>query len=343
MHRSARLCQRMMLGYGGFQHLCILARSCDDGDLQAMSLDSLLQLALTMIKPSSSRKRRRSYSTSDDLVDSSLPPSKAPRHSLSCVEPLSSEPLHLLSEPSQVPPAGRIAHCRYRDWDHCPFDMVITVSNEGSTPLSLQLHKSMLVDLSDVFAVMLGGQYMESSCSEVILHKVPPLAFLSLIHHAYGCGWQCPTVMETVEDSDWTHTPSDHKDDDNLQEGRDLSLISDLLISQVIDQCRGAGEKRLVRHCLQVLSCAGMFLLPELVTLCEHKAVNYLVPENVSAMFQFAELHWCLCLAESCVRCVVNLPHSQQRTDILRDIVESPQGETAIKIIRVFLEQSGDS
>jgi hypothetical protein len=205
----------------------------------------------------------------------------------------------------------------------------------------------MLVENSDVFAVMLGGQYMESSRSEVILHKLPPLAFLSVIHHTYGCGWQCGKVIERVCESEHcAHiSASDvESDDENVtQRGLNLSLTSDLLISQIVAKCVGEIERRLAEHCLQVLSCAGMFLLPELVTLCEHEAVRYLVPDNISAMFRFAELHWCMCLAESCVRSLVNLPHSNQRTEILRDVLmESAQGETALDIIRVFLEQSGE-
>ena len=346
----------MMLVYSGFQLLCGLAQS--DGatasdvheavDFQLMALDSLLQLAHNMIKPSS-RKRRHNYpSTSDDSLDS-LPPSKTPRLSLSHQESLSmdlSTPQSCVPSPVQNLKPG-LTRCRYADYDHCPFDMVITVENEGSfpQPLSIQVHRSMLVENSDVFAVMLGGQYIESSCSEVVLHKIPPLAFLSVIHHTYGCGWQCAKVIERVAESECcAHvTASDVESNESPSQGRlNLSLTSDLLISQIVDKCVGETEKRLAEHCLQVLSCAGMFLLPELVTLCEHEAVRYLVPDNISAMFRFAALHWCMCLAESCVRSVVNLPHSSQRTDILRDILESAQGETALDIIRVFLEQSGE-
>lgn len=348
-----------MLGYAGFQLLCGLARGGATAndiheavDLQSMALDSLLQLAQTMIRPSA-RKRRHSFpSTSDDFFDG-LPPSKTPRLSLSHQESL---PVDFCTP--QIPAPSPVVQnlisgctkCRYADYDHCPFDMVITVENEGSSPqspqpLSIQVHRAMLVDNSDVFAVMLGGQYMESSCSEVVLHKIPPLAFLSVIHHTYGCGWQCAKVIERVAESEYCSsvTVSDVVSDQSVCQDRvNLSLTSDLLISQVVDKCVGETEKRLAGHCLQVLSCAGMFLLPELVTLCEHEAVRYLVPNNVSAMFQFAELHWCMCLAESCLRSLVNLPHSSQRTDILRDILESPQGETALDIVRVFLEQSGD-
>lgn len=307
--------------------------------MQAMALDSLLQLALTMIRPSSSRKRRHSYSTGDDLADVLPPAAKLPRLSISMSHqgPLPSDCLPVSAQITHALSSFRQTNCRYRDYDHWPFDMVITVNNEGSDPLSIQVHKSMLVELSDVFAVMLGGHYMESTSSEVLLHKVPPLAFLSVIHHTYGCGWQCPDVIERVREADMA-TVFDTTSQDRLN----LSWTSEVLISQVTDKCVGEMKKKLARHCLQVLSCAGMFLLPELVTLCEHEAVNYLIPENLSAMFRFAELHWCLCLSESCVRSLVNLPHSRERTEILRDIIESPQGETALTIIKVFLEQAAD-
>ena len=370
-----------MLGYSGFQLLCGLARGSsgddyDDGDgggaaandihepgvdVQSMALDSLLQLAHNMIRPSS-RKRRHSYpSSSDDslLLDGLPPASKAPRLSFSHQESL---PVDLTTPQSYEPSLAQslkgpgLTKCRYADYDHCPFDMVITVENEGSSPqqppppLSIQVHRSMLIENSDVFAVMLGGQYMESSRSEVALHKIPPLAFLSVIHHTYGCGWQCDKVIERVCESEYfTHiaagnvTVGSNEDESVSRYELNLSLTSDLLISQIVDKCTGETEKRLAEHCLQVLSCAGMFLLPELVTLCEHEAVRYLVPDNISAMFRFAELHWCMCLAESCVRSLVNLPHSNQRTEILRDVLtESAQGETALDIIRVFLEQSGE-
>ena len=359
----------MMLGYSGFQLLCGLARGgSGDGDsggvtndiheagvdVQSMALDSLLQLAHNMIRPSS-RKRRHSYpSTSDDSLLDGLPPSKAPRLSLSHQESL---PVELTTPQSCGPSLAQnlkksaLTKCRYADYDHCPFDMVITVENKGSSPqqppppLSMQVHRSMLIENSDVFAVMLGGQYMESSRSEVVLHKIPPLAFLSVIHHTYGCGWQCDKVIERVCEPEYfaASNVGSNEDESVSRHELNLSLTSDLLISQIVDKCAGETEKRLAEHCLQVLSCAGMFLLPELVTLCEHEAVRYLVPDNISAMFRFAELHWCLCLAESCVRSLVNLPHSNQRTEILRDVImESAQGETALDIIRVFLEQSGE-
>ena len=334
----------MMLGYAGFQLLCNLAQDGGEGndihetdDLQSMALDSLLQLAQNMIR-SSSRKRRHSYPTSEEFSDS-LPASKAPRLSLSHQEPL---PVELIVPQTIAPLVQKpyLTKCRYADYDHHPFDMVITVENEGSSPLSIQVHRSVLVDNSDVFAVMLGGQYMESSRSEVGLHKIPPLAFLSVIHHTYGCGWLCAKVVERVAESECVHVAAVSDVDES--ERLNLSLTSDLLISEVVDKCVCEREKKLARHCLQVLSCAGMFLLPELITSCEHEAVRYLVPDNVSAMFRFAELHWCMCLAESCMRTVVNLPHSSQRTEIIRDMVESPQGETALNIIRVFLKQSAD-
>lgn len=359
----------MMLGYSGFQLLCGLARASADSDIheatplsvdiQSMALDSLLQLAHNMIKPSS-RKRRHSYpSTSDDSSPlDSLPPSKTPRLSLSHQESL---PVDFLTTPQSYIEYAQslvqnllrsgLSRCRYADYDHYPFDMVITVENEGSSPpLSIQVHRSMLIENSDVFAVMLGGQYMESSRSEVVLHKIPPLAFLSVIHHTYGCGWKCDQVMERVlvsESCAHVHIAAGdvETNDESVSQyyAQNLSLTSDLLISQIVNKCVGETEKRLAGHCLQVLSCAGMFLLPELVTLCEHEAVRYLVPDNISAMFRFAELHWCMCLAESCIRSLVNLQHSNQRTKILRDIiVESAQGEMALDIIRVFLEQSGD-
>lgn len=331
----------MMLGYGGFHCLCRLSQDDTDDDLQAMALDSLLQLAHTMIRPHS-RKRSHSYSSSDDLTDVA-PPSKVPRRNFSFFhqEPSLLPSLPLPDIPSlnaQAMSSNKTTSCRYRDSDHCPFDMVITVKNDGCDSLSIQVHKSTLVNISDVFAVMLGGQYMESSCSEVVLHKIPPLAFLSVIHHTYGCGWQCPSVLVRVREAEWLPVcKSDVECDTFSQEGLNLSWTSDVFISQVADKCMGETEKKLARHCLQVLSCAGMFLLPELVMLCEHEAVAYLVPDNVSAMFQFAEFQRCLCLAESCMRSVVNLQHSQERTEILRDIIMSSLGETALNIIKVFL------
>lgn len=340
----------MMIGYAGFKLLCGLAQSGrptndihEAPKLQSLALDSLLQLAHNMIRQTS-RKRRHSYPFGEDLPSDSLQPRKAPRLSLSHQESL---PVDLAAlkrigcVPSRVQNSN-ITRCRYADYDHWPFDMVITVKNEGaSPPLSIQVHRSMLVDNSDVFGVMLGGQYVESTRNEVVLHKIPPLAFLSVVHHTYGCGWQCSKVIERVTHSEqFTHVAPDTESPS--LDRPNLSLTSDLLISHIVDKCVGEVERKLAEHCLQVLSCAGMFLLPELVTLCEHEAVKYLVPDNISAMFQFAELHWCLCLAESCVRSLVNLPHSNQRTEILGDMVASPNGETALNIIRVFLTQSSE-
>lgn len=338
----------MMLGYKGLQILGDLAVK-GEFEIQTKALNSLLALVKNVQKLSC--KRRSSIPEED-----SMPTCKRPR--LDCSPSSSTEgeisphDMYLVEVPNKV-------FCCYHDSDHCPFDLTVVVSDKHTT-LQMPVHRSILSESSDVFSVMLSGHYKEALCNEVCIREVPPLAFMSLLHHIYGCGWLCPVVMEEVlkrenmnNSSDCelmttTHISNCRSTDDanssidvNTQVSEKpftastVHAATEVMIKEV---CHCTRDYRTAAHCLQVLTCAGQFLLPELMALCEHHfASSLLCPSNIVPVFHFARLHQCCCLAESCLHCVVAMPHSELRREIFGELVASSEGTSVLVMIDVFL------
>jgi hypothetical protein len=336
-----------MVDYGAFQVLCDLLKAEGNTEQWEMAVDSMLALGHNMHVQQVPRHRRR-YSN----IPPQLQPKKFSR--LDCsFRDLS------LSEPSLAKAQGvagdtgdtvEHAHCRYMDTDFHPFDLTLILHSPLGREVKVQAHKSTLMEESDVFRVMLAGSYKESSCGEVHIHSISPCGFLSLLHHMYGCGWRCKEVLKMAvaswgREGGWNEERMDSgggmgmgMEENAVAVQPDLlSKTTTILLGEIAAACPDKEERDRTKHCLQVLVCAGRFLLPDLVTLSEHAAAKSLQPGNVVAMFHFAQLHQCFCLAESCIRVLVTIPHLQLRTQVFKELVTSTEGDAALQIILLFL------
>lgn len=335
------MCQKLMVTYGAFQVLCDLMKQEEAGDLQEMAMDSILALGHNMHTHQVSRHRRQQCSVLSSPFSKRFPPKLD--FSFKDLSLSDSEVLpfygHESKNMDECQPVK--TYCRYLDTDHNPFDMTITMHTTLGRLVKLPVHKATLMEESDVFRVMLAGDYREASCGEVHIHSVPHCGFLSVVHHVYGCSWQCKAVLAEVmrgnreeeegERSQMSTSTTQQTGDDMLSEA------TDFLVKEIMAGCKSKEEALRAEHCLQVLACAGRFLLPELILLCEHTVVRYMEPANMAPLFHFAQLHQCFCLSESCVRAMVSMPHSHQRTKVFRDLVTSSEGESALQIILLFL------
>lgn len=321
-----------MVDYGAFQVLCDLLQL--EGEHWEMAADSMLALGHNMHVQQVPRHRRR-YSNISQLQAKKFPFS---RLDFSFKDLSLSEPGLIASQ--CLPKTGdavecRMARCRYMDTDFHPFDLTIILHSPSGQTVKVQAHKSTLVEESDVFRVMLAGSYKESSCGEVHIHSISPCGFLSVLHHMYGCGWRCKEVLNMVAASRRSEGRAGRCEGGAGTPQPDLlSETTAILLHEIASSSE---DRDRTEHCLQVLACAGRFLLPDLITLSEHAAAKSLQPDNVVAMFHFAQLHQCFCLAESCIRVLVTIPHLQLRTQVFKELLTSTEAEAALHIILLFL------
>lgn len=242
------------------------------------------------------------------------------------------------STPSHTPkshPVPRVGMepttCRYHDSDHCPFDFEVLLHQNGTETarhgsgtqqtVCLPVHRAVLMETSEVFAVMLGGHYLESGLKEVLLKNVHPQAFRSIVHHMYGCGWLCTKATADLQAS--SHDLScDH------------SNISDSTMAAVISNFELHNERVYVLHTLRCLAAASQFLLSSLCGECERQAATYLSTASVVPLFMFAQLHQSCWLAEECVKYVVGLQPSLQRRLCLLELASCGEGDNALDMLQ---------
>ena len=326
--RFPRFCQRLMVDYGAFQVLCDLSKD-DQHQLHNMALDTLLTLGHTMLNKMLKKQSHAHFQSCQSIYF----PTKFPILDYS-FQDLSLTETECCASQIATGQLSQISnHCRFVDTDHFPFDLTIIVHNPTGECLNLQVHRSTLAEESDVFRVMLGGHYKESSSREIHIHSVSLHGFLSLIHFIYGCGWPCRSVRSQVSEMvqiGTGMTSAECSSSDITYEA------TEQLLSYIMAPYKSKEEADEAECCLRVLVCAGQFLLPELIILCEHAAVNYLLPANIVAMFNFSQLHQCFCLGKNCIRALVILPHSKLRTDICRELLASPEAEAALQIFSCF-------
>ena len=91
--------------------------------------------------------------------------------------------------------------CSYIQTDSAPFDVVVKVD----TGESIEAHRSVLCDSSEVFAAMLSSNFVEANQREVIVRDLNHITALFLVHYAYGCSWSferrfatCPVLAESL-------------------------------------------------------------------------------------------------------------------------------------------------
>lgn len=332
-----------MLDYKGLAVLLeLMAFSPPRCDMAAESL-----LALASIADHVAQKKGRSFPS----LNYSATPNKSEDNDLSSLHPLMS-PFHtgLSLEPSSTV-------CHYLDSDHCPFDMTIAVSAPGSrstadqsgstledsaTVVRLPVHSYVLQEASEVFKVMLGGCYLESDANEVFLRDVHPQSFKSILHHMYGCGWLCSELTQKALDECQDEHKCTDKRSRELSDYQEAYDIIDSAIAAVVSHFELPREQAAVAYTLHSLVTASRFLLPKLCTQCERQAAAFLSPATVVAMFLFSQLNQSCWLSEQCVHYLLRLPPSLQRRSCLQALLGSPEGPTALDMIRKFIvEQLG--
>ena len=91
--------------------------------------------------------------------------------------------------------------CSYTQTDSTPFDVVIKVD----TGESIEAHRSVLCDSSEVFAAMLSSNFVEANQQEVLVRDLNHTTALFFVHYAYGCSWSfehrfaaCPVLEESL-------------------------------------------------------------------------------------------------------------------------------------------------
>lgn len=154
--------------------------------------------------------------------------------------------------PTRITP---VPVCLYNHIHPTPFDVVIKVE----TGESVEAHRSVLCDLSEVFSAMLSSYFMEGNQSEIMLKDLHHSTLLFLVHYAYGCCWSlkpdfevCPLLEEFFS--------SDH-----------FKLDFDFL--------------------LNLLACADRFLLSTLKKQCEQLMMFSLRAEHVTEAYSTAVLY----------------------------------------------------
>lgn len=298
-----------MLDYGGQAMLAQLIAS-SSSSLRDSAADSLLALASTA-RLALQRKFLGSRLHASDITSPLCGP--IPR------------------SPSWDSGLERGRTCRYRDSDHHPFNYVVVLPQNGigasqhgtqtEKPVRLPVHRTVLMEASEVFSGMLGGHFMESCSSEVVLRGVHPQAFRSILHHMYGCGWQCQEATDHC-----SHNQS-----------CDQENISDSTLAAVSVNFDLPGEHADVIHTLRCLATASQFLLGSLCSECERHAATFLSVSTVVPLFLFSQLHGSCWLAEECVRYVVGLPPSLQRRTCLLDLASCVEGDTALDMLQTMV------
>ncbi len=342
LFRSTRICHKLMSSYKGLELLTALATNSSgetDSELQMLAIDSFLRLASNLERTGLKRKR----SISEDLAGF-LPPVKSSRvdsrESTTTNVPSTSTGAPLLSCEVPTPRTlGKFSTCRYHDSDHYPFDLILRVSDGRAltNPLQLPVHREILRESSDVFSVMLGEQYRESAETEVDIRDVPPTAMRSIVHHLYGCGWLCPSVLEEVTKAVREDGGCEEEEDDKATEDSLASAMTEAIIEEAISIFDFHEDRQLARHSLEVLATAGRFLLCDLCAHCELFAASYISPKNVVPAFHFAQLHQSSYLAQRCIRQMVGMPHSQLQREVFRDLISSAEGTEALGLFEAFI------
>ena len=229
-------------------------------------------------------------------------------------------------------------YCTYMDTDHSPFDTVAIVQGDHASGV-FPVHRSVLVETSEMFAGMFSGHYQESNGGAVTIKGVRPLVFSSVLHFMYGCQWSCPRVMASVlseEDDVPVRTPTTPNWD--ILDLEHFSLvINEHYIQAIVSQMEGEEERVVMGHCLRVLACAGRFLLPDLIAACEQYLGTLMCPGVVVPLFLFSGLHGSSYLRTRCIHCLLRMPHTVLKRTVFQGLLDSDDGEEAIALIQSLI------
>ena len=369
------MCKKMLLVYGGLTHLVSMVQATREearvmaeeeeeeeeiavGDeaTQSMAISALLSLAHHCSRRPPT-KRRLSAGLAGPVdkfhpiaCSPLLPPSKRQRRdsflALNELTPVLNPPSSPLPPPPPPPPLSSPppppALCHYIDTDHTPFDLVVLTTYNDCKD-RFPVHRSILMEASEVFRVMLGGRYQESSAEQVHLKGVVPSAFESLLHHMYGCAWDCPMLQ-------WSRglVP--------LSSGKQLELNRKQCHSEIVQAmfCSSSSsssssmhpaatnmtqEDSSMLHCLEVLACANQFFVTSLSLECESRLTLCLSPVNLVPMFLFSQLHGSERLAHSCISYLVGMSCPLRQRELFKQLLQSPDSDKCLQRIEEMFNQ----
>ena len=323
----------MLLSYNGLHNLMCLSQgtissmisksaSPATGNEVSESLKDSAMIALLYLADQYHtqpiHKRQRCYSANclskgtDDFINT--PPSKKPRFEAS------------YDLPSLVY-FNTSLFCRYQDTDHWPFDLRISVgSKTGPGGIHhFPVHRLLLVESSEVFAVMLGGLYQESQRSEVHLHELTPAVFSTVIHHVYGCNWSCKKGVEQVQALSQEYNPLDS-----------VETLSCKLVEKVVESLFSIPEKQQAVHCLLLLECANRYYMPSLLSHCEDVLGPIVSEANLVPMFMFSNMHQSHRLSRRCIATLTSLRDAEKQCEMFQELLESSDASNCLTIIEDF-------
>ena len=282
------------------------------------------------------RKRRHSYTHVEDAyvpcTAFPLPRSKHQRQentrSISCVAEIQL-PIDTKDNHPSIPV------CMYRDSDHCPFDLIIQVNNGDDEIGIFPVHRAMLVESSEVFAVMLEGMYQESLSNVIQLYQVLPSVFNSYLHHVYGCSWECSEMTHEHNSSSWKKPLNKSSNG----EGTDSKIKQNpSFMGNTLEEITGpipcSKDKELTVHYLQLLECADRFYLPSLVKRCEESLNVHLNEDNLVPLFFFSQIHQSHQLAKKCILCLLSVRNVTKQCNIFKELLQSDDGAECLSMIK---------
>ena len=199
---------------------------------------------------------------------------------------------------------------------------------------------------------MLKGSFAESKSGQIVLRGICPRAFLAILHHLYGCNWNCALVEQELnslssvcsqqEDSfgNKNHPLSDVSSDSITSD----SLNSDNLLSLVFATKTSKAEENKqcfieARQCLEVLACANRFLLTDLCTACEKQLCNCL-PLNstgihLPSLFAYCQIHEAKILPQLILDYILlKLGNPSLCSKLFHEILAGPTGYAALMLIK---------
>ena len=231
-------------------------------------------------------------------------------------------------------PSSSSSPCRYIDSDHWPFDLVISVDSEQSANGThhFPVHRSILAESSEVFSVMLGGAYQESTLNEVHLREMVPSVFNTYLHHVYGCQWPCRESKGKELTASYMENFEANIDGflGNYNKG---NLYSCSLMKEIVRSLDSPSHKNQVIHYLSVLECANRFYMPSLIERCESVLSSLVTGDNLVPMFIFSSMYGSLCLSQKCISVLISLQNTARQCGILKELLETSDGQECFKMI----------
>jgi len=248
--------------------------------------------------------------------------------------------------------------CQYKSDPDCPFDVEILVYPSGvdaNCYYRFSAHKEILSKISDVFSAMLGGSFAESRSGKIVLKGVCPQAFLTILHHLYGCNLNCAQVEQEL--NSFLNTVSS-KEKNNMIDDKTCQLSSDVSLGTV--DCESLNPEYLkslifaaktseieeekkffieARQCLELLACANMFLLTDLCTACEEQLCNCLPLDNANihlpSLFAYCQIHEAKILPQLILDYILlQLGNPSLCSKLFHEILAGPSGHAALMLIK---------